>query len=141
MHLPRRKAPFAVAILLAMIVAMATGALANVHAALLACLAMGAFGCTDMKSAYRSISWPTLILIVGMLPFALALERTGGVDLVASAVAGAFGDMHPRIMLAVLFATTALLGLFVSNTATAVLMAPVALAVAADIGASPYPFA
>ncbi|SCM76587.1 putative transporter [uncultured Pleomorphomonas sp.] len=137
----RRHAPFAVAILVAMIAAMASGILANAHAALLACLAMGAFGCTDMKSVYRAISWPTLILIVGMLPFALALERTGGVDLVASAVAGTFGDAQPRIMLAVLFAATALLGLFVSNTATAVLMAPVALAVAADIDASPYPFA
>lgn len=137
----RRSAPFAVAILIAMIVAMATGVLANAHAALLACLAMGAFGCIDMKSAYRAISWPTLILIVGMLPFALALEKTGGIDLVASTVTHLFGDAYPRVMLAVLFATTALLGLFVSNTATAVLMAPVALAVAADVGASPYPFA
>lgn len=137
----RKSAPFAVAILVAMIVAMATGVLANAHAALLACLAMGAFGCIDMKSAYRAISWPTLILIVGMLPFALALEKTGGIDLVASTVTHLFGDAHPRVMLAVLFATTALLGLFVSNTATAVLMAPVALAVAADVGASPYPFA
>ena len=137
----RKSAPFAVAILVAMIVAMATGVLANAHAALLACLAMGAFGCIDMKSAYRAISWPTLILIVGMLPFALALEKTGGIDLVASTVTHLFGDAYPRVMLAVLFATTALLGLFVSNTATAVLMAPVALAVAADVGASPYPFA
>ena len=76
-----------------------------------------------------------------MLPFSLALQRTGGVDLAADALIAAVGGAGPRIVLASLFAITAILGLFISNTATAVLMAPVALAMAEDLGASPYPFA
>jgi di/tricarboxylate transporter len=82
-----------------------------------------------------------LILIVGMLPFSLALQNTGGVDLAADALLGAIGQASPRTMLAAIFVLTSVLGLFISNTATAVLMAPVALGVAAELGLSPYPFA
>jgi di/tricarboxylate transporter len=120
---------------------MVSGILPNVQAALIGCLLMGLFGCVDMTSAYRSISWKTLVLIVGMLPFSLALQRTGGVDLAADALLAVAGDFSPRLVLAVLFVVTAGLGLFISNTATAVLMAPVALAMAKDLGFSPYPFA
>jgi di/tricarboxylate transporter len=76
-----------------------------------------------------------------MLPFSLALQRTGGVELAADAVTAIAGNASPRMVLGLLFLITAMLGLFISNTATAVLMAPVALAVARDMGASPYPFA
>jgi len=95
----------------------------------------------DFRAAYRSISWKSLVLIVGMLPFSVALQRTGGVDLAANAMLDVFGGATPRLVLAALFTVTAVLGMFVSNTATAVLMAPVALAIAKDLGASPYPFA
>ncbi|TCI00010.1 sodium-coupled transporter [Roseococcus sp. SYP-B2431] len=135
------KAPQAVAILALTIGLMISGLVPNVHAALIGCLLMGAFGCLDMNSAYRSISWKSLILIVGMLPFSLALQRTGGVELAAEAVTAIAGNASPRMVLGLLFLITAMLGLFISNTATAVLMAPVALAVARDMGASPYPFA
>lgn len=120
---------------------MVSGILPNVHAALIGCLLMGLLRCVDLPSAYRAISWKSLVLIVGMLPFPVALQRTGGVDLAAEAVVAAAGEAAPRVVLAILFAVTALLGMFISNTATAVLMAPVALAVAEDLGASPYPFA
>ena len=76
-----------------------------------------------------------------MLPFSVALQRTGGVDLAANALVSLVGDASPHVVLASLFAITAVLGLFISNTATAVLMAPVALAIAKELGASPYPFA
>jgi len=76
-----------------------------------------------------------------MLPFSLALERTGGVDLAAEALTGLVGGLGNHAILACVFAITALLGMFVSNTATAVLMAPVALAIADELHASPYPFA
>ena len=120
---------------------MVSGLVPNVQAALIGCLLMGLLGCVDFNSAYRSISWKTFILIVGMLPFSLALQRTGGVDLAADAVVHLVGSASPRLVLATLFVITAVLGLFISNTATAVLMAPVALAIAKDLGASPYPFA
>ncbi|MEO3472061.1 SLC13 family permease [Roseomonas sp. CAU 1739] len=133
--------PQAVAILALTVGLMISGWVTNVHAALIGCLLMGLFRCVDMDSAYRSISWKTLVLIVGMLPFSIALQRTGGVDLAAEAVLSLAGAASTRVLLGVIFVITAMLGLFISNTATAVLMAPVALAVAADVGASPYPFA
>ena len=133
--------PFALGCLLLTIGLMVSGVVANVHAALIGCLLMGLTGCVDLRSAYRSIHWPSLVLIVGMLPFSLALQRTGGVDLAADLLLDAVGDAGPRVVLAAIFAVTALLGMFISNTAIAVLMAPVALAIAAHLGMSPYPFA
>jgi di/tricarboxylate transporter len=120
---------------------MVSGVVPNVHAVLIGCLLMGLLRCVDFNSAYGSINWKSLVLIVGMLPFSLALQRTGGVDLAADAVTVVAGGASPLLLLGLLFLITAALGLFISNTATAVLMAPVALAVAKDVGASPYPFA
>ncbi|WP_259465910.1 SLC13 family permease, partial [Pseudomonas aeruginosa] len=99
-------------------------------AALVGCLLMGLFRCIDMDGAYRAIHWQSLVLIVGMLPFALALQKTGGIDLVVSLLVDALGDAGPRVLLASLFLLTAAIGLFISNTATAVLMAPIAIATA-----------
>jgi di/tricarboxylate transporter len=135
------KAPQAVACLLLMVGLMVSGVVPNVQAALIACLLMGALRCIDFESAYRSIHWKSLVLIVGMLPFSLALQRTGGVDLAANALMSVTGGAGTPVVLGSLFLITSLLGLFISNTATAVLMAPVALAIAKDMGASPYPFA
>jgi di/tricarboxylate transporter len=137
----RRRAPLAVGVLALVVALMVSGVMPNVQAALLGCLFLGLFRCIDMPGAYRSIHWQSLILIVGMLPFSLALQRTGGVDIAAQALIDLVGAASPRQVLAAIFATTAVLSLFISNTATAVLMAPVALAVAGELGASPYPFA
>jgi di/tricarboxylate transporter len=134
-------APQALAVLALTVSMMVSGVVPNVHAVLIGCLLMGLLRCVDFNSAYASINWKSLVLIVGMLPFSLALQRTGGVDLAADAVTAVAGGASPRLLLGLLFLITAGLGLFVSNTATAVLMAPVALAVAKDVGASPYPFA
>src|SRR5262245_49709008 len=135
------KAPHAVFCLALVIVLMVTGVVPNVQAALIGCLLMGALGVIDLNSAYRSIDWKTIVLIVGMLPFSTALERTGGVELASRALMGVIGGAGTYAVLASLFAVTALLGMFISNTATAVLMAPIALAVAKEMQASPYPFA
>jgi di/tricarboxylate transporter len=136
-----RKAPQAVACLLLMVGLMISGVVPNVQAALIAGLLMGALRCIDFNSAYRSIHWKSLILIVGMLPFSLALQRTGGVDLAADGLMATIGGAGTHVVLGSIFLITAMLGLFISNTATAVLMAPVALAIANDMNASPYPFA
>ena len=135
------RAPQALGILALVVVLLVTGLVPNVHAVLLGCLLMGAFKCIDVHSAYRAIHWQSLVLIVGMLPFALALERTGGMDLAAQALLGAVGEQSPRMVLATIFVLTAVVGMFISNTATAILMAPVAIAVAKYLEASPLPFA
>jgi di/tricarboxylate transporter len=135
------RAPQALGCLILMVVLMVSGVVPNVQAAFIACLLMGLFGCVDFDSAYHSINWKTLVLIVGMLPFSLALQRTGGVDLAANSLMAVTAGAGSHVILASLFIITALLGLFISNTATAVLMAPVAIAMAHELKASPYPFA
>ena len=124
-----------------MVALMVSGIVPNVQAALIACLMMGLLGCIDLDSAYRSIHWKSLILIVGMLPFSIALQNTGGVELAADGLMALTGGAGTYVVLGSLFLITAVLGLFISNTATAVLMAPVALAIADELSASPYPFA
>jgi di/tricarboxylate transporter len=134
------QAPHALFCLALMVALMLTDEVPNSIAAIIACLLMGKFRCIDMDSAYRAIHWPSLILIVGMMPFAIALQKTGGVALIVQGLMGITGDAGPRIMLISLFILCATIGLFISNTATAVLMAPIAIAAAREMGVSPYPF-
>ncbi|TCP19740.1 SLC13 family permease [Rhodovulum adriaticum] len=136
-----RRAPLALLVVGLMVLGMVLGVAPNVHLVLLACLALGLFGCVTMTGAYGAMHMKSLVLIVGMLPFALALERTGGVDMAAAGLIALAGEASPRVLLAAIFLTTSLFSLFISNTATAVLMAPVAMAVADSLGISPYPFA
>ncbi|MCP9267178.1 SLC13 family permease [Xenorhabdus sp. XENO-1] len=135
------QAPHALFCLALMVVMMLTNEIPNFVAALIACLLMGKFRCIDMESAYRAIHWPSIILIVGMMPFALALQKTGGIDLIVKGLMDIAGNMGPRVMLLCLFVLCALIGLFISNTATAVLMAPIAIAAAKQMSVSPLPFA
>lgn len=136
-----RRAPYALAATALMVFLMVTGAVSNVQAAMLACLVMGVTGCLGMDDAYDAIQWRSLMVIIGMLPFSIALESTGGVDLAADAIHALVGDAGPRPTLAALFAVTAGLGLFISNTATAIIMAPIAITLAEQLGVSPLPFA
>jgi len=87
-----------------------------------------------------AINWPSLVLIAGMLPLATALKQTGGTDLMVDGLVDSIGDLGPYAMMAGLFALTAMLSLFVSNTATAVMLAPIAIGVALDMGVAPAPF-
>ncbi|MBK1688051.1 di/tricarboxylate transporter [Rubrivivax gelatinosus] len=135
------RAPLALAVLAATVALMVSGLVPNVVAALLGCLAMGAVRCIDAESAYRAIHWQSLMLIVGMLPFAVALQKTGGITWLVDVMLAATGEASPRAALAGLFVLTALVGLFVSNTATAVLMAPIGLGLADRLGCAPEPFA
>lgn len=135
------QAPHAIFCLVLMVALMLTDEIPNPVAAIIACLLMGKFRCIDAESAYKAIHWPSIILIVGMMPFALALQKTGGVDLVVKGLMDVGGGYGPYMMLGCLFVLCATIGLFISNTATAVLMAPIALAAAKSMGVSPYPFA
>ena len=135
------QAPHAIFCLVLMVALMLTDEIPNPIAAIIACLLMGKFRCINAESAYKAIHWPSIILIVGMMPLALALQKTGGVDLVVKGLMDVAGGEGPYLMLGCLFVMCAAIGLFISNTATAVLMAPIALAAAKSMGVSPYPFA
>jgi di/tricarboxylate transporter len=69
------QAPYALLSLAVMVFLMVTGIVPNVIAALIGCLMMGLFRCVDMDGAYRSISWKILLLIVGVMPFAVAWDE------------------------------------------------------------------
>ncbi len=130
--------------LLVMVVLMVSGIVPNALAALIGCLLLLATRCIDMDRAYRCINWSSLILIIGMIPFATALEKTGGVELATGGLMHVFGDVgreNPRVILGALMAFTMIVGLFMSNTVTAVLLAPVAITVAKSLEIVPYPFA
>jgi len=136
----RRKAPVAIAIILAMLGLMTFKVFPAVTAVLLAALALVLTRCLSMKDVYSAMSWESLILIAGMLPMATALQQTGGVELIVDGLLSALGSQGPFALLAGLFILTATLSLFISNTATTVLIAPVAIAVASDLGVSPHTF-
>jgi len=141
-RLPARgRAPVAVAILLGMVAVMAFQVLPNADVALIAALAMLFTGCVRVDSIYRVISWSTLVLIAGMLPLATALTKTGATTLMANDLVKALGSLGPVLMLGVVFIVTALVSLFISNAATAVLIAPVAIEAAQALHVSPLAFA
>lgn len=126
------------AILVAMIGVLAFDLLPAAVAVLLAAVALVASRCVDMETAYRSMNWQSLVLIAAMLPMATALQKTGGVDAAIRLLTPILAA-GPIALLAGIFVLTALLGLFISNTATAVLVAPVAIGAATELGVSPYP--
>lgn len=134
------QAPWAVLITLAMLGLMVTQLTSNLVAVMLAAVAMVVTRCVAMEEAYRSMNWQSLVLIAGMLPLADALEKTGGAAQIVGTLTAAFQDLGPYAMLAGLFVLTSLFSQFISNTATTVLIAPIALSLALDLGYSPEPF-
>jgi di/tricarboxylate transporter len=136
-----RKMPVALTILVSMVLLTMFDIIALVPAVMLASLAAIFTRCLTMEDAYRAIHWSSLVLVAGMLPLADALDKTGGTRLIVDALLNAVGDAGPYMLLTLIFFLTAGLGLVLSNTASAVLVAPIAIYTAAAIGVSPYPFA
>lgn len=136
-----QKAPIAAAIMLLMIAAMAFNIVPAVIAVLLAAISMVVTGCLrNVEEAYNNINWESVVLIGSMLPMATAFDKTGATVLISNALVGQLGDMGPYALLAGIYFCTSMLTLFISNTATAVLFAPIALKAAIGMGISPYPF-
>jgi di/tricarboxylate transporter len=135
-----RKMPIALAILGIMVGLTIFDVIPLVAAVLMAALAAVLTRCLTMEDAYRAIPWSSIVLIAGMLPLADALNATGGTQMIVDALMAAVGEASPYLMLTVIFWLTALLGLVLSNTASAVLVAPIAVYAAAALGVSPYAF-
>ncbi|MDJ0792477.1 MAG: SLC13 family permease [Acidimicrobiia bacterium] len=129
----------AIGILVAMVVLMVTGIVPVVIAAMLAAGAMLLAGCLTKTQAYRAISWSTVILIAAMIPMAIALETTGGAERIADGIVNTLGEMGSVPVLAGIMIVTTLFSQVISNTASAVLMAPIVLSTAASLAVSPHP--
>ncbi len=138
---PRReKANVALLLLVGMIVAMIAGVASLAAVAMVAGLAMVLTGCLTMDEAYDFIDWRSLFLIAGMLPLSTALEKTGVVDYAALGLVQALGGIGPLAVLAGLFLFTSAFTQVISNTATTVIVAPLAVASASQLGVQPYAF-
>lgn len=112
-----------------------------VTAIIVAGLLMILCGCfRNVEAAYKTINWESVVLIAAMMPMSIALEKTGVSQLISHSLVNALGAMSPLVLLAGIYYTTTLMTMFISNTATAVLMAPIAMSAASQIGVTPYAF-
>ena len=137
------KAPVAAAIMLLMIAMMVFDFIpvAPVTAVIIAGLLTVFAGCfRNVEAAYKTINWESIVLIAAMMPMSTALEKTGASALVSQGLVDSLGAMGPTALLTGIYFTTSLMTMFISNTATAVLMAPIALVAAQQVGVSPYSF-
>ena len=137
------KAPVAAAIMIAMIVMMVVDSIpvAPVTSVLLAAVLMVVTGCVrNVEAAYKTINWQTIVLFAAMLPMSTALEKTGASAMIADFIINTFGSSGPYVALAAVYFATSTMTIFISNTVTAVLMAPIALQCAIGIGVSPLSF-
>jgi di/tricarboxylate transporter len=136
----RRKAPIALLILVGMLALLVTNAVPTVTACLLAALVAVLTGCVTMDEAYQAVDWKSIVLIACMLPMTIALEKVGLVQLIADGMVNSLGQWGPLVVLGGLFLLTSVFTQILSNTATTVLVAPIALTAANELGVQPYAF-
>lgn len=137
------KAPMAALIMVGMIVAMVFDSIpvAPVTAVLLAAVFMVITGCVrSVEAAYKTINWQTIVLFAAMMPMSTALEKTGVSTLLTDTLVGGLGLGNPIALMCIVYAATSVMTIFISNTVTAMLMAPIALQCALQIGVSPVPY-
>ena len=135
------KAPVAAGIMILMIVAMVFNVLPPVFCVLIAAILTILTGCfRSAEEAYKTIKWESIILIGAMMPMASAFEKTGLSELISHHLVAGLKDFGPVALLAGIYVTTSVLTMFISNTAVAVLVAPIALQTALAMEVSPYPF-
>lgn len=136
----RAKAPLAMLVLFGMLLVMITNLMPLATASMLAALVMILTGCVSIDEAYDAVDWKSIVLIAGMLPMATALEKVGLVNLAAQGFTQGLGSLGPILILGGFFLLTSLFTQVLSNTATTVLIAPIALATSSQLGIQPYAF-
>ncbi|NLG20228.1 MAG: glutaminase A [Actinomycetales bacterium] len=135
-----RGAKRTITVLLLMVVLLATGLVPAAIAGLLAACALVLSGVLTPTQAYKNIGWTTVVLVAGMIPLSTAFITTGTADRIAEEVLAIIGDGSPHVALLTLCVLTMVLGQLISNTATVLILVPVAAALASDLSVSPLPF-
>lgn len=97
-------------------------------------------GCVPISKAYKGISWTSVIIIAAMIPMGVALQKTGAAEMASTSLVEALGNFHPVALLGGIFLLTMILSQTINNSATAVLMAPIAYMAGISLGVSPKPF-
>lgn len=135
------KAPIAALIMVLMIVGMIVNVVPAVVCVMVAAIMMVVTGCLpNMESAYKTVNWESIVLIGAMIPMSTAIEKTGAAALLSEKLVIGLGGYGPLVLLAGVYFATSLMTLFVSNTACAVLFAPIALSAAIALDVNPVPF-
>lgn len=137
------KAPIAAIIMILMVCMMVFDfiPLAPVTAVMIAGILMVLTGCfRNVEAAYKTINWESIVLIAAMMPMSQALEKTGASEYISNSLVSGLGSYGPLALMAGIYFTTSLMTMFISNTATAVLLAPIAMSSAIQIGVDPTPF-
>jgi len=136
-----RRAPIAIAILLLMI-ALSVLKIVPIAISVMVCALLAvATRCLTMEQAYRAIHWNSIVLLAGMMSIAAAITKTGAIELIVAQLVNGIGGAGPHVMLAALFVLTSLLSMVLSGTTSAILLAPIAIRTAVELGVSPHAFA
>ncbi len=134
------KATLSVVVMVAAIAVAALGWMSIVASALLGCVALVVLRLLDPDEAYAAIDWRVILLLAGIIPLGIALQKTGGAALVADQLITVLGRYGPTATLAGIYLMTSVATEFMSNNASAVLVVPIALATAESLGVDPKPF-
>ena len=134
------KSFIALGALLLMIVLMVFHIVPGAIAALISAGIILLTGCVPIAKAYKGISWASVVMIAAMIPMGIALEKTGTAQIIATGLVDYLGALHPVLLLGGIFLLTTTFSQFINNSATAVLMAPIALLAAQSLNLSPKPF-
>ncbi|WP_158238334.1 MULTISPECIES: SLC13 family permease [Luteimonas] len=134
------KATLSAIVMVAVIAAAALGWMSIVASALLGCIALVVLRLIDPDEAYQAIDWRVILLLAGIIPLGVALQKTGGAALAATSLLNVVGHHGPVATLAAVYLMTSALTEFMSNNASAVLVVPIALATAESMGVDAKPF-
>ncbi|PWL39374.1 SLC13 family permease [Flagellimonas aquimarina] len=126
--------------LILMIVLLVFKVLPGAIAALICAGIMLLTRCVPISKAYKGISWTSVVMIAAMIPMGTALQKTGVAEMAANALVEMLGSIHPTVLLGGIFLLTTAFSQTINNSATAVLMAPIALLAATSLGVSPKPY-
>ncbi len=128
-----------IAVTAAMVVLLATGLVPPAAAGLLAAGALVLLGVLTMPQLYHGITWTAVVLVAGMIPVSTAMQVSGAADRIAAGLVDLVGEAEPRVLLLALFLLAATIGAVISNTATALMVLPIAASASAELGVSPKP--
>lgn len=134
------KSYIALGALILMILLLVLKVLPSAIAALICAGIVMISGCVPISKAYKGISWTSVVMIAAMIPMGVALQKTGAAQMVSNSLVEYLGEIHPVFLLAGIFLVTTAFSQTINNSATAVLMAPIALMAALSMGVSPKPF-
>ena len=134
------RAIIAIGIIFSVVILSAFEVFPIMVAAIFGAIAMVTTGCINIKEAYANIDWMVIFLIAGMIPIGIAIEKSGLAINAAEGILNIFGDLSPTFILSGIYIGTVLLTSVLSNTATAIVIAPIGISMAITLGVNPKPF-